>query len=176
MGRVEGGVDTAERTEAEVAGGRGLVRFVLGLLDGDERALGEQVGAQVAVEHGVAAPQPLEGHGGVLLLLVAVVREHAASSASSVASTRWSYQSTASSSSMSEIERAVVVDGLGTELLTGLVRGRSHLPQGPPGLSSTVRDLPRRGADKRTAGSGRQRTPQLEVGATVVAALTSTGR
>ena len=46
------------------------------LLDRDDRAGGEQVGAQVLVEHRVLAAHPLEAHRGVLGLLVAVVREH----------------------------------------------------------------------------------------------------
>ena len=41
----------------------------------DDRALGEEVRAEVTVEHGVVAAQPLERHRRVLLLLVAVVRE-----------------------------------------------------------------------------------------------------
>ena len=47
-------------------------RFGFGL-DLGMGSVREQVGAQVLVEHRVAAPEPLEGHRGVLLLLVAVV-------------------------------------------------------------------------------------------------------
>ncbi len=49
---------------------------VLGLdLDRQDRAGGEQVGAQVLVELGVVAAEPLQRHRRVLLLLVAVVGE-----------------------------------------------------------------------------------------------------
>ena len=47
-----------------------------GLLDLEDVAVGEEVGAQHLVELRVVAAQPLEGHGEVLLLLVAVVGEH----------------------------------------------------------------------------------------------------
>ncbi len=47
-----------------------------GVLDGEDVAVGEQVGTQVAVEHRVVAAEPLERHRRVLLLLVPVVAEH----------------------------------------------------------------------------------------------------
>ena len=63
--------------------------------------LGEQVGAQVPVERRVVAAEPLERHRRVLLLLVAVVGEDGRRARRRRwPSTRWSYQSTASSSSM----------------------------------------------------------------------------
>ena len=46
------------------------------LLDLGDRLGGEQVGPQVGVEDRIVPAQPLEGHRGVLLLLVAIVREH----------------------------------------------------------------------------------------------------
>src|SRR5690606_41827328 len=45
-------------------------------LDLGDRSIREEIPTQIAVEHGVAAPQPLEDHRGVFLLLVAIVREH----------------------------------------------------------------------------------------------------
>src|SRR3569623_288742 len=45
------------------------------LLDGEDVAVLEQVRPEVLVELGVPPPQPLEDHGGVLLLLVPVVGE-----------------------------------------------------------------------------------------------------
>ena len=76
------------------------VRLPPGLLDLGDRFLGEEIGAEFVVPGSAAAAQPLEEHGGVLDLLVAVVGEDGAQARrSSATAMRWSYQSTASSSS-----------------------------------------------------------------------------
>src|SRR5262245_32277938 len=46
-----------------------------GLLAADDRPFGEEIGAQGRVQLRIVTAQPLERHGGVLLLLVAVVGE-----------------------------------------------------------------------------------------------------
>ena len=52
-------------------------RLGLGLvLDRQDVAFGEEVGPQHLVDLGIVAPQPLQRHGEVLLLLVAVVGQH----------------------------------------------------------------------------------------------------
>ena len=65
---------------------------------------GEQVRPQVTVEHRITPSKPFERHHGVLLLLVAVVRQDVGQASSLVACTRWSYQSTAWSSSVNEMK------------------------------------------------------------------------
>src|SRR5262245_19727100 len=71
----------------EAADAEGSVRFVTtaaagaraavcgGFLAADDRSCGEEIGAQRRVELRIVTAQPLECHGGVLLLLVAVVGE-----------------------------------------------------------------------------------------------------
>src|SRR4029450_6982491 len=67
----------AQGADAERAGSGVVVRVGFVFLRGD-RALGEQVLAQLLVEVRVAAAQPFERHGRVLLLVVTVVLEHGA--------------------------------------------------------------------------------------------------
>ena len=101
----------AADAEAAVGAGAAVRRRRLGLLlDLEDRALGEQVGAQVLVELGSWR----RSHSSVIAACSfsssRLCARIAASSASSVASTRWSYQSTASSSSMIDTIAAVAVD------------------------------------------------------------------
>src|SRR5262245_17784882 len=63
----------AERPVARC--GSAAVAARIGGLDADDRALGEQVRAQHLVDLRVVAAEPLEGHRGVFLLLVTVVRQ-----------------------------------------------------------------------------------------------------
>src|SRR5690606_20542340 len=57
------------------AGRVGLLAALVRFLDRDDRALGEEILTEVAVEDRIVAPHPLEDHGRVLFLLVTVVRE-----------------------------------------------------------------------------------------------------
>src|SRR5262245_2850889 len=65
----EGSVRVAPAATTTAAALRG------GLLAADDRSFGEEIGAQRRVELRVVTAQPLERHGRVLLLLVAVVGE-----------------------------------------------------------------------------------------------------
>src|SRR5262249_39701960 len=66
----------AEVLAAALGGGGGAL-LLLGL-DGGDRRIGEEVGAQGPVPWGHVAPHPLEVHDRVLDLLVAVVGQHGA--------------------------------------------------------------------------------------------------
>src|SRR5262245_18512782 len=77
---VSGG-SALEATDAEgsvrVAPARAATTTVLhgGLLAADDRSFGEEIGAERHVELRIVTAEPLERHGGVLLLLVTVVGE-----------------------------------------------------------------------------------------------------
>src|SRR5215468_2578993 len=76
---MRGSADLAlEAADAERAVARARSAAPAGLdhgLAADDGSLREEIGAERLVELLVVAPDPLEGHRGVLLLLVAIVRE-----------------------------------------------------------------------------------------------------